>query len=70
MGKVLAGITISVDGFITGPAMALAAGSGPAASACTTGCSVGPGATTRPSAGSQPVRTRPGWRRQWPPAVR
>jgi hypothetical protein len=43
MGKVVAGITISVDGFITGP------GDGPgwasAASACTTGCSAGPGAT-------------------------
>lgn len=53
MGKVPAGITVSVDGFITGPALAQAAGSGSAASACTTGCSAGPGARTRLSAGSR-----------------
>jgi hypothetical protein len=70
MSRVLAGITISVDGFITGPGDGPGCGLGPAVSACTTGCSVGPGAMTRPGAGSRPVRTRPGWRRQWAPTVR
>jgi hypothetical protein len=60
MGKVLAGITISVDGFITGPATALAAGLGSAASVCTTGCSPGPGATTRP-AGGEPAGEDKAW---------
>jgi len=70
MGKVLAGITISVGGFITGP------GDGP-------GCGRGargerlryrvfgePGSYDSPGRGSRPVRTRPVWRRLWAPMVR
>ncbi len=41
--------------------MVLGTGSGSAASAFITGCSAGPGGTTRPGAGSRPERTRPGW---------
>ena len=70
MGKVPAGITVSVDGFITGPGDGPGCGLGVGSGACTTGCSVGTGATTRPGAGSRPVRTRHSWRRQWAPTVR
>jgi hypothetical protein len=61
MGKVLAGITISVDGFITGPGDGPGCGLGAGGERLHYWVFGGPGATTRPGAGSRPVRTRPGW---------
>ena len=50
MAKITAGITISVDGYVTGPDDGPGKGSARAASAFTTGSSAGPGRTTPPLA--------------------
>jgi len=47
MGKVVAGITTSVDGYITGPGEGQGPGWAGAGSASTTGSSAGLGPTTR-----------------------
>jgi len=63
MSKIVAGITISVDGYITGPDDGPGCGLGVAASGCTTGCSAGRGATNPPAGARRPARTRHTWTR-------
>ena len=63
MSKIIAGITTSVDGYITGPDDGPAAAWAWAASGCTTGCSAGRGATNLPATVSRPARTRRIWTR-------
>lgn len=69
MSKVIAGITRSVDGYITGPDDGRAPGSARAVNGCTTGCSAGRGAATP----SRPARwtrtTRRGWTGTWLPSA-
>ena len=60
--KVAAGITVSVDGYITGPDDGPVVAWAPAASGSTTGCSAGLGATRRRSGAKPRVWTRNGWK--------
>ncbi len=66
MSKVIAGITMLVDGDITGPDDGPAAASESAASGCTTGYSADPGATNYRGGVNQPDKTRSGSMPRWP----
>src|SRR6266508_4083258 len=64
--KVAAGITTSLDGYITGPNDGPGRGWARAASDCTTGFSAGRGATSRSHEASRRARTSRYWTRRSP----
>ena len=70
MGKNVAAITISVDGFITGPDDSPGCGLGVGGERLHCWVFGGPWSYDSPGLGSLPVRTRSGWRKPWAPTAR